>query len=300
MRKQFPERFSTPHHSIYSRGPRAFTLIELLVVISIISLLIAILLPALTRARDVAQLSLCSSNQRQLGLAFNIYATDFDEQLPYSYLSGATNKAAWYDRLGAVTDTSVFASAEDRAAGAYGAIKLDRSQTKGSAWHCPLFEKQLTPFFDVNTNGALPWMQYSINYKVRALYQENVGWTQNFAGRTFKAIRISQTKGSGTVLLGDGRMHRNGSLGYLAHMSRSTIGPRYSTTTGNYNWDKRLLPWPHSVYYADPESHTPLHAGATNLLFADGHVDNFSTWVVPEMSPLFGFQGNIPDNLFAP
>ncbi len=54
----------------------AFTLIELLVVISIIALLIAILLPTLRTAREVAKSAACLSNQRQIGIALVTYSVD--------------------------------------------------------------------------------------------------------------------------------------------------------------------------------------------------------------------------------
>jgi prepilin-type N-terminal cleavage/methylation domain-containing protein len=59
-----------------------FTLIELLVVISIIALLIALLLPALTHAREVAAGAACMSNERQLAIGISVYMADNDSTYP--------------------------------------------------------------------------------------------------------------------------------------------------------------------------------------------------------------------------
>lgn len=61
---------------------RAFTLIELLVVIAIIAILAAILFPVFARTKEAAKKSVCTSNLRQIGAAFAMYQSDWDDRLP--------------------------------------------------------------------------------------------------------------------------------------------------------------------------------------------------------------------------
>lgn len=68
-------------------GSKAFTLIELLVAIGIIAILLALLLPALTKARESAGAAKCRSNLRQIAMGVLMYAGDNKGRLPPTYVS---------------------------------------------------------------------------------------------------------------------------------------------------------------------------------------------------------------------
>lgn len=77
------------------RNERGFTLVELLVVIGIIAILIAILLPALQRARDQANIVACQSNMRQFYQLLVEYADDYQQSVLPAIMT-ETNAEYWW------------------------------------------------------------------------------------------------------------------------------------------------------------------------------------------------------------
>jgi prepilin-type N-terminal cleavage/methylation domain-containing protein len=140
---------------------KGFTLVELLVVIGIIALLISILLPALSKARDSAQAILCTSNLHQLGLALSMYIPTNHGRFPNKTVMEAdqmtlfNSQFAWTGK--AATNSSYKVLTSDlRPVNPYLGVKNIGLELP--MLHCP--GDQITS----NTNGQSQYDYYGSSY----------------------------------------------------------------------------------------------------------------------------------------
>jgi prepilin-type N-terminal cleavage/methylation domain-containing protein/prepilin-type processing-associated H-X9-DG protein len=81
--------------SVFAGRKAAFTLIELLVVMAILSILMALLLPAIQSAKEKAKEGRCIANLRQLAMAMHSYASEFEDHLPMTAPAARNHPSDW-------------------------------------------------------------------------------------------------------------------------------------------------------------------------------------------------------------
>ena len=168
----------------------AFTLIELLVVIAIIAILASLLLPALSSAKAKAHRANCLSNLRQMGVAFNLYATDNRDVLP-NY-TGRTPGGGLADPAKA-SDRHLLWFEQLRRVAAGGA----QSVSNFPAWQCPAaltLIQQLARYNRAVYSGDI--LSYGYNYA-------NLGNDFPEFGAAMKVKLGNITKPSETLVVAD-------------------------------------------------------------------------------------------------
>lgn len=157
----------------------AFTLVELLVVIGIIALLISILLPSLSRARQTATSIQCASNLHTIGHALQLYANDHAGKLPFSSNGG------WADIW--VGQVSAYLGSDISAGGSF-----------HPAMRCPDAQT-------VTQNGNGAWFggfHYTAN--IRAMPQHDDAWDALKERMTTSAYPLATRDSSSKMLVWDG------------------------------------------------------------------------------------------------
>jgi len=246
----------------------AFTLIELLVVIAIIAILAALLLPALARAKARSQRASCMNNLRQLGIAMNVYAGDFNDFV----LPARNDKGPGYP----VNDPGPYNQLAVNQPAASSTVDLGLSvmQTNSlhSIWACPSMAKGLPAY---NSTYA----QWSITYE----YYGGVAYWYNpaYSGISYSPIKLGLAKPV-WLLAGDGvdwTTERTGDLwgaaGNVPHQrpnSQYPDGANELYCDGSVSWAKMenliwLSSWSQTVWkiYAYQSDLPTAMQGATSL-----------------------------------
>ncbi len=221
-----------------SPGETNFTLIELLVVIAIISILAAILMPALKRSRDVALRITCTSNLKQCGLGFINYLNDGD-----GYLLPARDS----DKCISVSDSS--------SRNTWAAMMMDfgylplrdkDSSDMATPIRCPALATQ----FPDGNSGNRYWL-----YGVRCTYTTADKTPNGSAGMI--PYKFTVFTNPATVMW----------AGDSSSLSSATFPNQY------YYLDGRLS-WPATI--STDYRFTLRHTGLGNAWMIDGHVDSLT------------------------
>jgi prepilin-type N-terminal cleavage/methylation domain-containing protein/prepilin-type processing-associated H-X9-DG protein len=216
-----------------ARTPRAFTLVELLVVIGIIALLIGILLPVLSKAREQSRRTACLANLRTIGQAMFLYAAAHKDRLPNHNPVGM-----WQSEKTASTALTSFAN---------GFVK------QAAVFHCP---SDPDPVPQQITNGF-----YFAEDSARTSYEFYSIWWPGDLGPTLTRLK-GQAPLAWDMDGGTRRTPPDPNAPFIATENHGSAGGNVLYADGHADWqdagswDDESWPHPAQQFYSEPAPDT--------------------------------------------